>query len=198
MKTKTIRIFAVAAALAAGNVTTSAVAQTSAAKGVVQNSVQTVDQLLTLENQKALSIANREAAKLAKEEAAAKQIEAAEAALASANSARGKASKSGATKISVNVEAIFGVAGQLRADLRVGGRLYQGVTAGQVVGQCGVQSIDKRSIAMIGSDAKVDCPAQVAWTGIPVIQPPASAGPLGGAQAGSMQPGSSVLLPPAR
>lgn len=121
-------------------------ATTAQASPGVKSSIQTVDELLKIENNAVLAKSRPAASPMA---------------------ARVAAPKPSAP--SVNVESIYGTAGALKTDLIVNGMPHEGLRLGAKVGSCVVREIANSCVVLAPSSAKTAaamCPKSC-WTGEP-------------------------------
>jgi len=157
---------------------------TAAASSGVKSSIQTVDEMIKIEN----------AALLAKSRPAAPAGAAAYA-------------RARLVAPTIRVESIYGAAGLLRADLTVNGQPYEGLRKGASVGHCVVREIANRCVALSPASRKTAanlCP-ESCWTGeqafVPGIasagMPMALPGAPGMPMPVPLPAGSFVPVPPA-
>lgn len=128
----------------------------TAISSVRADSVHTVDDLVRIENAKALQVAQAEAAKLGL------------AAPTSAQAAKAKEPTEVRRLVVLTVDSVSGVGDQLRVDLTYDGQRFDGVMLGAKVGPCVVTSIQGKRVSLStkgkGNLAHL-CPSSE-WTGV--------------------------------
>lgn len=151
----------------------------------IKNSLVTVEQLLTIDNEQALRKAREEATRTGLLESPESKV----------------AAKIEEPLPSWSVKSISGTGTRLTADLLLNDQEHHDIAPGATVGQCRVTSIADACVSLAPSKKKLRagvCPAKVCWTGNEIAleaRPPQSQ-PLVGAQAKPMpSPLPSAPLP---
>lgn len=117
----------------------------------IKNSVVTVEEMLRIDNAQALDKARIEAIRTGIAQAPKVAVRKAEAPLPQ-----------------WSVKAIYGIGGNLKADVTVDGVTTHGVAGGAKVAMCQVQTIENACVKLGAASSKTrpgSCPVKVCWTG---------------------------------
>lgn len=177
-----VAVAAVAAAPAASSATA---AVKTAPVGIRKENINTVDELLKIENAKAISLTQKDAHELGFGMPAA------------TGKKEGAAPAVVAVRASLYVESISGVEDTLRANLSYNDMRYEGVLKGAPIGPCVITSIKNNRVIMTPASKKTKpgrCPS-ANWTGLPNPAEMAALPMNSGAPAASGSPMPGVGMP---